>query len=152
MSFTRLAQVRRSARSSASQAGSNASRTTEENVKSISVLIRTDNNPWCPISQPPKPRYSQRMRTLLAGALLACMCIAADESLPKAESILDRSVEATGGRAAYDKIHNAVEAGTFELPAQGVTGTATIYTAEPDKNYQTIEIEGVGKFEAGSNG
>lgn len=92
------------------------------------------------------------MRTLLAGALLACVCFAADESLPKAESILDRSVEATGGKAAYDKIHNAVEAGTFELPAQGVKGKATIYTAEPDKNYQTIEIEGVGKFEAGSNG
>jgi len=92
------------------------------------------------------------MRTLLAGALLACVCFAADESLPKAESILDRSVEATGGKAAYDKIHSAVETGTFELPAQGVKGKVIIYTAEPDKNYQTIEIEGVGKFEAGSNG
>jgi hypothetical protein len=91
------------------------------------------------------------MRTLLAGALLACACFA-DETLPKAESILDRSVEATGGKAAYDKVHNAVEKGTFELPAQGIKGNATIYAAEPDKSYQLVEIEGVGKVESGSNG
>jgi hypothetical protein len=91
------------------------------------------------------------MRTLLAGALLACACFA-DETLPKAESILDRSVEATGGKTAYDKVHNAVEKGTFELPAQGIKGNATIYAAEPDKSYQLVEIEGVGKVESGSNG
>ena len=92
------------------------------------------------------------MRRLFTGALLASLCFAADEALPKAESILDRSVELTGGKAAYDKIHNAVEKGTFDLPAQGVHGTATIYAAEPGKNYLAIQIEGVGKIESGANG
>jgi Protein of unknown function (DUF620) len=92
------------------------------------------------------------MRTLLAGALLASLCFSAEEPLPKAESILDRSVEATGGKAAYDKLHNTVEKGTFELPAQGIKGTATIYAAEPEKNYVLIEIDGVGKIESGTNG
>ena len=92
------------------------------------------------------------MRRLFTGALLATVCFAADEALPKAESILDRSVELTGGKAAYEKIHNAVEKGTFDLPAQGIHGIATIYAAEPNKNYLSIQIEGVGKIESGANG
>lgn len=95
------------------------------------------------------------MRRLLTCALLATgslAWLAADETLPKAESILDRSVELTGGKAAYEKIHNAVEKGSFELPAQGIHGTATIYAAEPDKNYVVIEIEGLGKIESGASG
>lgn len=77
---------------------------------------------------------------------------AAQEALPKAETILDRFVEATGGRAAFEKHHNEVMHGSMELTGRGVKGTITVYQAEPDKIRAVIDIEGVGKIESGSNG
>ena len=39
-------------------------------------------------------------------ALASASVSAADEQLPKADRILDKFVEATGGKSAYEKIHN----------------------------------------------
>jgi hypothetical protein len=85
---------------------------------------------------------------LLSSVPLFC----ADEALPKAETVLDRSVEATGGKAAFEKRHNEVMRGSMEFTGKGVKGTMTVYQAEPDKNLAIIEIEGIGKIESGSNG
>ena len=85
---------------------------------------------------------------LLSSAPLFC----ADEALPKAETILDHSIEVTGGKAALEKRHNEVMHGTMEFTGRGVKGTMTVYQAEPDKNLAVIEIEGIGKIESGSNG
>lgn len=71
------------------------------------------------------------------------------EPLPKAESILDRYVEVTGGKAAYDKRTNEVATGTLEFKAQGLKGTIVRYSALPAEEYSTIEIDGVGKIEQG---
>src|SRR5271157_2314255 len=78
--------------------------------------------------------------------------LAADESLPKAETVLDHYVEVTGGKAAYEHRHNEIEHGAIELSANGIHGTVTIYQAAPNKTLSVIEIEGVGKVESGSNG
>lgn len=77
---------------------------------------------------------------------------AADEALPKAETVLDHSIEAAGGKAAYEKHHNEVMHGAIEFTGRGVKGTITVYQAAPDKNLAVIEIEGIGKIESGSNG
>jgi hypothetical protein len=86
---------------------------------------------------------------LLAGPV-ALFC--ADEALPKAETILDRWVEVTGGRAAFEKRHNEVMHGAIEFTGRGLKGAMTVYQAEPDKNLAVIEIEGIGRIESGSNG
>ncbi len=39
----------------------------------------------------------------------------ADDPLPKADDVLDQFVEATGGKAAYEKIKNRVSKGTMEI-------------------------------------
>jgi hypothetical protein len=78
--------------------------------------------------------------------------LAADESLPKAATILDHYVEATGGKAAYEKRHNEVQHGIVDFAANGIHGALTIYQAAPNKTLSVIEIEGVGKVESGSNG
>ena len=78
--------------------------------------------------------------------------LAADEALPKAETILDHFVEVTGGKAAYQKRHNQVEHGTLELTGKGIKGVITIYQAAPNKDLAVIEIEGIGKIESGSDG
>jgi hypothetical protein len=82
----------------------------------------------------------------IGGAVAA---FAADEPLPKAETILDRHVEVTGGKAAYQKRKSEVTTGTLEFAAQGLKGTLTRYAADPDKTYSEMEIDGIGKVETG---
>ena len=81
--------------------------------------------------------------------IVAPWTYAQTEALPKAESILDRYVEVTGGKAAYEKLKNLTETGVLELAAQGLKGTITRYTAPPAEEYAVTEIEGVGKIEEG---
>jgi hypothetical protein len=74
------------------------------------------------------------------------------QDLPKAEAVLDRYVEATGGKAAYDKVKSMSMTGTFEVPAQGIKGKMQRFSAGNDL-YVGIDIPGAGKIETGvSNG
>lgn len=75
-----------------------------------------------------------------------------DETLPKAEVILEKFVEVTGGKAAYDKVYNQIVKGTIEFTAMGVKGSMTIYLAEPNKSYTVVDLAGVGKIEEGTDG
>ncbi len=79
----------------------------------------------------------------------ASLILAQDEPLPKADTILDRYVEVTGGKAAYEKRKNEVATGIVEFKAQGLKGTVTRYSAEPAQEYVIMEIDGVGKMESG---
>jgi outer membrane lipoprotein-sorting protein len=88
----------------------------------------------------------------LIGLALAFAGVLAAADLPKAETILDKYVEVTGGKAAYAKIHSHVIAGTMEFPAMGLKGKMTIYAAEPGKQYVEMNFEGVGKMQEGSDG
>lgn len=80
---------------------------------------------------------------------IASVAMGQDEALPKADTVLDRYVEVTGGKAAYEKRRNMVETGTLEMKAQGLKGTITRYTADPAEEYSIIDIDGVGKIEEG---
>jgi hypothetical protein len=82
-----------------------------------------------------------------AFAIAGGIALRADDTLPKAETILDRYIEVTGGRAAYEKHKTEVQTGTIEIPAQGMKGSFTHYAAVPDKTYAVIELEGMGKIE-----
>jgi len=90
-----------------------------------------------------------RRSTVIALLGLASFAIGQDEALPKAETILDRYVEVTGGKAAYEKRKNEIAMGTIEMKAQGLKGSMTRYSAEPAEEYSIVEIEGVGKIEEG---
>jgi hypothetical protein len=97
-------------------------------------------------------------RCLLATAVLTAGMSAlqpvwgAEEILPKAEVILDKFVDATGGKAAYDKLYNAVIKGTVEFVGLGVKGSLTGYHAEPNKAYTSAELQGMGRIEEGNDG
>jgi len=86
---------------------------------------------------------------LLAGIALPRL-VAAD--LPKAETILDKYVEVTGGKAAYQKLHSQSESGIFEMAAAGIKGAVINYRAEPNLTYTEITLEGIGKITDGSDG
>jgi len=89
---------------------------------------------------------------VLAGLLGPSLAAAQDEKLPKAATILDKYVEATGGKAAYAKIKNRVVKSTLTIPAQGLKLNMTIYSARPDKMYVLTESEALGKIEKGCDG
>jgi outer membrane lipoprotein-sorting protein len=89
---------------------------------------------------------------LRIGLALAFCGVLAAADLPKAETLLDKYIEVTGGKAAYTKIHGQMMTGTMEFPAMGLKGKLTVYAAEPDKQYFEVDLEGVGKIEEGSGG
>ncbi|HEY1343039.1 MAG TPA: DUF620 domain-containing protein [Bryobacteraceae bacterium] len=93
-----------------------------------------------------------RMLGIVSAALLLAAAGAAADDLPKAETILDKYVEATGGKAAYAKVHSEMSSGTMELTAMGIKGKMVTYAAEPDKAYTEVTMEGLGKFQDGTNG
>ena len=76
----------------------------------------------------------------------------AADPLPSAESILDRYVQVTGGKQAYEKRKTEIAHGTVDFPALGIKGSMTRYAAQPDKFYYTVEIAAIGKMESGVNG
>jgi hypothetical protein len=91
--------------------------------------------------------------SLVFAALAGASVLAApDEPLPKAEQVLDKFVEVTGGKAAYEKVHNEKFTGTFEFVGKGIKGTITSYRAEPNKSVAIVELEGVGTIQEGTDG
>ncbi|HTS50581.1 MAG TPA: DUF620 domain-containing protein [Bryobacteraceae bacterium] len=93
------------------------------------------------------------MRKLSLALFLAPIVLCnAQDALPSADAVLNRFVDAIGGRAVLEKRHNQVEHGTVEIAAMGLKGDLTIYEAEPNKNRMVIDLTGIGKIESGTDG
>ncbi|HEY7335006.1 MAG TPA: hypothetical protein VH639_08990 [Bryobacteraceae bacterium] len=96
------------------------------------------------------------MKLIRSAALVLCASVtiaiparAADDALPAAESILDRFVEATGGKAAYERHKSEMVTGKLEFAAAGVSGTVMSYAEDPSKYYSVLDVAGIGKVEMG---
>ena len=95
---------------------------------------------------------NRRVLILLAVAGAGVTSVSGADPLPSAESILDRYVQVTGGKQAYEKRKSEIAHGTVEFPALGIKGSMTRYAAQPDKYYYTVDIAAIGKMETGVNG
>jgi zinc protease len=60
--------------------------------------------------------------------------------LPTAETVLNQYIEATGGKAAYEKLKNRVSIGTIELPAANIKGTLKLTQAAPNQALLFFEL------------
>ena len=89
------------------------------------------------------------MRLAAACVLMAPGIRAADEPLPKAETILDRFVEVSGGKAAYEKRKSEVVTMEVEFVGRGIKGTMTRYADSSGNAYSEGEFEGIGKIQEG---
>lgn len=89
------------------------------------------------------------LQALLAGILPA---LAAGQALPPAAQILDRYIQATGGKAAYESRKSEIDTGTLEFAAQGIKGTIVRYSQDPDQYYSSLDIQNIGKVEMGVSG
>ena len=90
-------------------------------------------------------------RFALGAALLAAPALVAQQ-LPKAETLLDKFVQATGGQAAYAQQHTTLVKGSMEIGGMGLKGTLINYRAEPNLSYSEIELAGLGKMQEGFDG
>ena len=76
----------------------------------------------------------------------------AEADLPPAKSIIDRHIEAVGGRDAI-KAHNSVAVkGSMAMPASGMTGTMEIFAARPNKRLTKMTLAGIGEISEGFDG
>jgi len=57
--------------------------------------------------------------------------------------ILDKMIEASGGRKALERIKDTTISGTVEMTQMGLSGTMTFYHKEPNKFRQDIEVMGM---------
>lgn len=71
---------------------------------------------------------------------------------PPAKEIIEKFIEACGGRAAYEKITNRVTSGTMEIPMQGLKGQMNMTQASPNKMLLKIDLGGFGSQTQGTDG
>jgi carboxyl-terminal processing protease len=65
-------------------------------------------------------------------------------SMPSVTSILDKYLEASGGRQALEKITNRVATGTVEMTSLGLTGTVEFVERSPNQSSVIINAPGLG--------
>ncbi len=113
-------------------------------------------------------RFSRWLRIVGASALVAAplwitqsvSVIAQEKSpgkatsstLPSAETVLDGYVDAIGGKEALAKIKSRRSEGTFEMKEAGLKADLIMLQAAPNSMLVTIDIEGIGKIENGTDG
>jgi hypothetical protein len=73
-------------------------------------------------------------------------------SLPSGRAIIDRYVQAIGGRDAVMRNSSIRYVGNFEMPAAGMKGNLTLVQAVPNKMAMTIELPGMGQMVTGFDG
>ena len=88
----------------------------------------------------------------IVGAAFASGGPQAAGALPTVDQIIDKYVQAIGGKAAIEKQTSRVSKGTFEIPAVGAGGTAEIFEKAPNKSAAVINIEGFGMVLEGFDG
>ncbi|MEP6716159.1 MAG: hypothetical protein ABJC09_11335 [Terriglobia bacterium] len=85
----------------------------------------------------------------LSTFLIGWLALAAN--LPSGESLLQKSLESTGGAVALGKIKNAVMIGTVDMTGHNLSGPMAVYQSG-EKSYTVIELAGIGKIEEGFDG
>jgi hypothetical protein len=73
-------------------------------------------------------------------------------SLPTGRAIIDRYVQAIGGRDAVMRNSSIRYTGNFEMPAAGMKGNLTVVQAAPNKMAMTVELPGLGQMVSGYDG
>ncbi len=89
------------------------------------------------------------MKKLFAWTLAAVIVLsfaslpATAQTSKEAQDVLNKMINALGGRKNLDTIKDTTESGTIELTSMGMSGTVTIYQKEPNKLRMDMEIMGM---------
>ena len=89
---------------------------------------------------------------LLAGLTAAVAQTTPQAALPSVDQILDKYVQALGGKAALEKLTSEVAKGTFEMDQMPGPAAEEIYGKAPNKQCMVTDSPGFGQFRRGFNG
>ena len=86
------------------------------------------------------------MRTLIqryTAAVVVLLSLAATSSAQTADEVIDKSIAAMGGRAAFEKIKSRRATGTLTIgtPGGDVAGTVEILAAPPNKQRTVVKAD-----------
>jgi len=95
-----------------------------------------------------------RIAATLLTAALAVAGWAQEAKKPEltAEQVIEKSIEATGGRKAIEKVTSTVAKATLEIGPQRVPATLELYAKAPDKRLVITNLEGFGEVRQGCDG
>ncbi len=71
-------------------------------------------------------------------------------ALPTVDQVLDKYVQALGGKASIEKLTSRVSKGTFEAP--GIEGSVEIYAKAPNKTASVVDVAGFGQVRQAFDG
>lgn len=95
---------------------------------------------------PDNTEEAESMRKIFLLSLLSIFLLST-YALPDiekdAQDILNKMIEAQGGRETLEKIEDTKISGTIEMTQMGVNGTLTIYFKEPNKMRFDVEVMGM---------
>lgn len=74
------------------------------------------------------------------------------DALPTVDQIIEKHVQALGGKAAIEKLTSRTVKGTIEIPAMGISGTTESYAKAPNKFGTKSSLDGIGEFSQGFDG
>jgi hypothetical protein len=97
------------------------------------------------------------MKSTLPGLLTVLQVVlvasaAEPAAKPTADQILDRYLEATGGRAALERLQTRIMKGRVEVTALGTDGAFEVRAKAPNKQVSQIAFEGFGSMREGYDG
>jgi hypothetical protein len=77
---------------------------------------------------------------------------ASPATLPSARTIIDRHIEAIGGRKAVLGHSSTHASGTMSMAASGVSGAVEVYAAKPNLSLVKLKLGGIGEVLEGFDG
>jgi outer membrane lipoprotein-sorting protein len=85
----------------------------------------------------------KRSTSLLVLSLLFISFLSIPVKSQSAPDILQKMIDAMGGRKVLEKIEDTTISGSMELTQMGLSGTITVYQKEPNKSRFDIEVMGM---------
>ncbi len=73
-------------------------------------------------------------------------------SLPNPVDLMDKFIEATGGKTAYQSVKTQSVKADVTFQGAGLKGQVVTYSAAGGKRYSAFDLAGAGEFESGSDG
>ena len=98
---------------------------------------------------------SRRLPTVLLGGvltLLAAIPAHAQGALPSGREVVNKFIQAIGGRDVVLAQSGRHFTGTFDIPAQGISGVLDVYGQPPNKMLVRVTIQGIGEVTSGFDG
>jgi len=85
---------------------------------------------------------------ILVGGVLLGSVGAQTPAMPTVDQILNKHLEAIGGRAALERVTTMTARGTLNVPDAGLTGTIEMYGKAPDKVASFVDFGGMQQSDA----